>query len=432
MKTNIIRRVLIVLCSLLALIYLLFKFVPLNSNNNLQKVLFESYLNSLEKNNEQNLQQQRQNEELSKKLEDIASNLLQKQEERIIDLEKNRMRLEKELVGLKTPPSDATLREKLAFIYPYDASKKFPAYIWQSWKFGLNDAKFDDRFKAGERAWNDKNPGFVHEVFNDDTARTMIHHLYKSIPEIIEIYEFLPTPVLKMDFFRYLMLLAKGGTYADIDTYPLQAIPNWIPENVSPNEVGIIVGIEADADSPDWKQYYSRRVQLGQWVIQSKPGHPILREIIAQTVEKAKKAKSSSSSELSATMTHLEVMKFSGSGAWTDVIFSYFNDYVLSGIYTKVTWKDFTGLSIPKLVSDVLVLPITSFSPGIDSMGSQNEDHPLAFVRHYFEMTWKPTVIDPKAKAGSGAGAAGGAVAADDLSKQKDKQKGEVQKKGLW
>ncbi|GMM32934.1 alpha-1,6-mannosyltransferase [Saccharomycopsis crataegensis] len=390
MKATVMRRVLVVIFTLISLVVLLIKFVPINSNNNLQKVLFESYLSSLQRNNEQTLQQQKQNEELSKKLEDIASNLLRKQEERINELEMDRKSLERKLVCNSNPPEDASLREKLAFIYPYDSTRKFPAYVWQCWKYGLNDDRFDTKFKDGETAWAVRNPGFVHELFNDDTSTAMVHHLYKGIPEIIEAYSSLPSIILKMDFFRYLILLARGGVYADIDTHPLQAVPNWIPENVSPNEVGMIVGIEADADDSSWKKVYARRLQFGQWVIQAKPGHPILREIVVQITQKTlDKKKKDGKTFLDPVNTNLDIMRWTGAGMWTDVIFTYFNDYVLSGIYTKVTWKDFINLEVPKLVSDVLVLPITSFSPGIGTMGSKDEDDPLAFVRHYFECNWK-------------------------------------------
>ena len=88
----------------------------------------------------------------------------------------------------------------------------------------------------------------------------------------------------KNGFFRYLILFAKGGVYADIDTFPIQPIPNWIPENVSPLDIGLIVGVESDSNSPNWRSESVRRLQLGQFVMQSKPGHPILREIIAQIV----------------------------------------------------------------------------------------------------------------------------------------------------
>ena len=39
----------------------------------------------------------------------------------------------------------------------------------------------------------------------------------------------------------------------------------------------------------------------------------------------------------------------------------------------------------PKKVGDVVVLPITSFSPGIGHSGAKDDDDPMAFVKHEFE-----------------------------------------------
>ena len=47
--------------------------------------------------------------------------------------------------------------------------------------------------------------------------------------------------------------------------------------------------------------------------------------------------------------------------------------------------QNFTGMKAPKKVGDVIVLPITSFSPGIKTMNAGDEDDPMAFVKHNFE-----------------------------------------------
>ncbi|KAH3667293.1 hypothetical protein OGAPHI_002942 [Ogataea philodendri] len=326
--------------------------------------------------------------ELARKLNDLTEKLLVEQDTRLKKLENDRAKLEKQLNELRRPNQEATLRERLAYMFPYDQNRKFPAYIWQSWKYGLNDASFGPKYKEGEEQWALKNPGFVHELFNDDTSNAIIHYLYMHIPEVIKAYELLPHIILKMDFFRYLMLFAKGGVYADVDTLPLQPIPNWIPENVDPWEIGLIVGIQSDPDTPDWRQYYARRLQFANWVIQAKPGHPVLREIIASITEETLRRNKEGALEFDSS-NELSIMDWTGAGVWTDGIFKYFNDYMLSGIFSKVTWKDFTKLDVPKLVSDVLVLPITCFSPGLGKMGSQDADHPLAFVKHYFEHLYR-------------------------------------------
>lgn len=336
-------------------------------------------------------------DELLNKIEKLNKKYFAKQEERLTKLEKLNKQLLQEIKSLKTPNPRSSIREKLIYLYPYDHQAKFPAYIWQTWKHGLNDERFDEKYRQGESQWAWKNPGFVHELFNDDTAHTMVRYLYQQIPEIIEVYESLPEVILRMDFFRYLVLFAKGGVYADIDTYPLQPIPNWTPENVSPNEIGMTIAVDADSNSPDWKQESARRLQFGQFVIQSKPGHPILREIIAQIVEttRRRQAKLLDNESLkltgSSNQRSLTISQWTGSALWTDVVLKYLNDYIQSGIFQTITWKDFHELEIPKLVSDILVLPVKSFASDVEIAKDGKIEDPLAFVKHYAAKIWKTT-----------------------------------------
>lgn len=336
---------------------------------------------------------QSKEDEFLLKLEKIHKKLLAKQDERLVMLEKQNVLLVKELNSLKRPPADSSLRDKLVHLYPYDRSVKFPAYIWQTWKHGLNDERFEEKFRQGETEWAWKNPGFVHELFNDDTANAMIHHLYVSIPEVVRAYDLLPEVILKMDFFRYLILFARGGVYADIDTVPLQPIPNWIPENVAPKELGMIVSIDVDSTASNWKDLHWRRLQFGQFILQTKPGHPILREIIAQITEYTLQKKDSQQLKLegSPQQKSLELQKWTGSGRWTDVILTYFNDYMQSSIYSKITWKEFHKLEMPKLVSDVLVLPVSSFASELAIPKDGKIEDPLAFAKHYAGKIWKTT-----------------------------------------
>ena len=46
-----------------------------------------------------------------------------------------------------------------------------------------------------------RNPGFVHELFNDNTSYATVKHLYNFMPEVIEAYEALPEVVLRKDSF---------------------------------------------------------------------------------------------------------------------------------------------------------------------------------------------------------------------------------------
>ncbi|CCE86889.1 Piso0_005407 [Millerozyma farinosa CBS 7064] len=344
-----------------------------------------------------NENEKKQDEFLSK-LEQLNNKMMAEQARRLDRLEEINADLLRQVKVLKNSSPGLTLRDKLIYLHPYESSVRFPAYIWQSWKHGLNDDRFGELYREGERQWAAKNPGFAHEIFNDDTAFAVIKHLYISVPEVVEAYELLPEVILKMDFFRYLILYAKGGTYADIDTFPLQPIPNWIPENVTPDELGMIIGVESDSNSRNWREELVRRLQFGQFIIQAKPGHPILREMIARITENTLKLKSRPEDipdDLKLTGTtnekSLKILKWTGSGLWTDVIFNYFNNYIQSSIYQKISWKDFHDVKIPKLVSDVLVLPKSSFASDLEvSKDGKIEDN-LAFAKHYASKLWKNT-----------------------------------------
>lgn len=278
--------------------------------------------------------------------------------------------------------------DKLAYAYPYDVDTKFPAYIWQTWKQKADDANF--QFKEQMASWRDEHPGFVHEVITDDVAVYLLRLLYASIPEVLEAYNAMPMPVIKADFFRYLILYARGGIYSDIDTWAIQSAIKWIPEQIPRDTVGLVIGIEADPDRPDWAEWYSRRIQFCQWTIQSKSGHPVLRDVISRITKVALDMKRSGKL---LNFKDKDVVELSGPAIWTDTIMDYFNDdryFNMKMSKGKIDFHNFTGMEVGKRVGDVVVLPITSFSPGVGQMGAKEPDDPMAFVKHDFEGTWKP------------------------------------------
>ncbi|KAK4145043.1 glycosyltransferase [Dichotomopilus funicola] len=284
--------------------------------------------------------------------------------------------------------SRMTLYDKLEYHFPYDVETKFPAYIWQTWKWTPAHGEF--QFRDQEATWTDQHPGFVHEVITDQVAVHLIRLLYASVPEVLEAYDALPLPVLKADFFRYLILLARGGIYSDIDTYAIRSALEWIPSSVPREAVGLVIGIEADPDRPDWKDWYSRRIQFCQWTIQAKPGHPVLRQVVSRITNQTLTRKREGSLK---GLNNKSVIEFTGPALWTDIVFEYFNDpryFDMTQSSGLIDWKNFTGMENSRRVGDVVVLPITSFSPGVEQMGSKDYDDPMAFVKHDFEGTWKP------------------------------------------
>ena len=67
---------------------------------------------------------------------------------------------------LKSAEDFESLRDHLAYLYPYEgpSATKFPAYVWQTWKFTPAQGDFDERFRITEASWTEKHPDYVHEV----------------------------------------------------------------------------------------------------------------------------------------------------------------------------------------------------------------------------------------------------------------------------
>ncbi|EJS43060.1 hoc1p [Saccharomyces arboricola H-6] len=322
--------------------------------------------------------------DLVQHFESLAQEIRNQQEIQAKQFDKQRKILEKKIQDLKQTPPEATLRERIAFTFPYNSHAKFPAFIWQTWS-----DESPERVRDIKGMWESKNPGFAHEVLTHDVINALVHHYFSSIPEILETYETLPSIILKIDFFKYLILLVHGGVYADIDTFPVQPIPNWIPEELSPSDIGLIIGVEEDAQRADWRTKFIRRLQFGTWIIQAKPGHPILREIISQIIETTLQRKKDD--QLNVNLRNdLNIMSWTGSGLWTDTIFTYFNDFMRSGVSEKVTWTLFHNLKHPKLLSDVLVFPKFSFNCP-NEIANDDPYKKLYFITHLASQFWKNT-----------------------------------------
>ncbi|CUM65008.1 uncharacterized protein PRCAT00002627001 [Priceomyces carsonii] len=298
-------------------------------------------------------------------------------------------------------PKQASVREQLAFHFPYDILQPFQKNIWQTWKVSLDHKEFPLKYKNFQSSWSEKNPDYVHHILSDSECHEFVNQAYSTVPDVAEAYNIMPKSILKADFFRYLVLFARGGVYSDIDTVDLKLIDTWVSLNEmlfgKPNIAGLVVGIEADPDRPDWAQYYARRIQFCQWTIQAKKGHPMLRELITKITELTLWRKK----ELKLTSVlgkdeGGDVMNWTGPGIWTDYLFQYMNSLLQSEDDSKskeddqvITWKVFTGMEMPIAIEDVLILPITSFSPDVGHMGSKGSNDPMAYVLHRFLGGWK-------------------------------------------
>jgi alpha 1,6-mannosyltransferase len=208
-----------------------------------------------------------------------------------------------------------------------------------------------------------------------------VHSNFSSQPSIIKFWDQLSLPVIKADFLRYLVMLAVGGVYSDIDTSCLLHPDRWIPIDLGAKTVNAIIGIEYDDIT---YKMFVRPVSFCQWTLMAKPGHPIYETAVQRVMgnlDFLARRKRVALSEL--TLDKMEVLEATGPGMISDVVIQVLRDQG-----QNVTWEAFHDQKEPKLFGDVLILPINGFA------ASQKHSHagdPLygeKYVQHHFGRSW--------------------------------------------
>lgn len=331
-------------------------------------------------------------------------------------LEKDEGFMQSDYAGLKQEPDVRDrISRLLAQNFPYHVNKPFPRLIWQTWKDALYvNGGVDQDKRIWADNWRNNNPSYKYELVTDSMAERIVYLHYRNVPQVIEAFAALPHMILKADFFRYLVLYALGGVYSDVDTYTLKSIDTWFQTITDSDEFGLevakkerkpyglLVGIEADSiGRADWAQWYARRMQICQWTIMSKPGHPILRNTIAAIVEDTLRMKKAGI--LAQGRIDTNVLNFTGPARWTDETVRYLSCVRCADPNHRFRHNDINAKALakfeqslyhlhrPKQIEDVVFLPTTSFSPGFGSL-SGDSSHPLAFVFHNFVGSWRGSV----------------------------------------
>lgn len=163
-----------------------------------------------------------------------------------------------------------------------------PKIIHQTWK--TKNLPVD--FAKYSSTWKNLYPEWDYKLYDDNDCLSIVE---KYFPQYLDTYLNLPSPVMKADMFRYMILYQFGGLYADIDAEALKPIDNLISKDDS-----MIVGVEIDFDNlafskfnPLYKNYYKKHnipKQYVQYVFLSEPKNPILYQILEYIKEKSHKS----------------------------------------------------------------------------------------------------------------------------------------------
>lgn len=106
-----------------------------------------------------------------------------------------------------------------------------------------------------------RNPEYVYEFYDDDRILSFLREHFDK--EVLEQYERLNIGAAKADFFRYAVMLKKGGVYLDVDS----AITTKLDLFIRPEDVAII--------SKEHNQG-----MFVQWALIYAPGHPFMQRTL--------------------------------------------------------------------------------------------------------------------------------------------------------
>jgi hypothetical protein len=103
------------------------------------------------------------------------------------------------------------------------AGGPIPRRLWQTY----SSQKPPQEGMEAYWSWHELNPGLQTIIHDDAQAHECIKHLYGD--EVSRIYAAFPLNVMRSDFWRYAILYAFGGIYADIDVQALRPLNMWLP-----------------------------------------------------------------------------------------------------------------------------------------------------------------------------------------------------------
>ncbi|TAQ86204.1 hypothetical protein B7494_g5470 [Chlorociboria aeruginascens] len=261
--------------------------------------------------------------------------------------------------------------------------KEFPRKHWQTWKTSITNIE-DEMLIGAIKSWRELNPDIRYETLSDMAQETYVRNAYAKRPNVVETFLAIQDPIVRADFVRYLILLADGGVYSDVDTKALKPISKWLTPKQQ-EEVGFVLGVEIDEPGVMWADWADNFV-FCQSTMMSKPGHPIL-EILVWNILRTitEKADEQNTSISKIKFSFQDVLRISGPKAFSDAVFTYLT--TASG--TNVDRGNFTGLTSPRQVGDVLVLPVNAFVPGQPHSNSGAVTDATALVQHLGMGSWR-------------------------------------------
>ncbi|EFE41207.1 hypothetical protein TRV_04073 [Trichophyton verrucosum HKI 0517] len=258
-----------------------------------------------------------------------------------------------------------------------------PSKIWQTAKHANLSSEYADM----SNTWIVKNPTFRHELLTDESSDDYVRSRYPG-SDIVALYTSLKIPILRADMLRYLILLAEGGIWADLDTTCEQPVSNWLPSEISSSnsiiKAGLVVGLEPDAD-------HGGKKILTNAVLAAQPGSKHIKAVVDDVVHQLldiAKQKGVGPEGITLEMIS-DVVEVTGRKKMTAKIIESLSKTLNKEIKDGDLVKN--GSNEPQCLDDIIILPVPAFA-------SYNNPTPQGrvLVTHHHAGTWKSAAEDAK------------------------------------
>ena len=246
--------------------------------------------------------------------------------------------------------------------------------------------------KAGARqsalrsSWSEQNPGWTVRSYSDTQAAAFVA---TEFPEHFGAYRQLGTPVARADLFRVLVLLRRGGVYADADTAcaaPLDGLLRLSDTLVAGWENSFASAAQADA------RHYVRTRQLLNWALAAAPGHPALQAAAAAIVAAAPSFAAAPAQAEDPRGYQAFVLSRTGPGVLTDELLAWYSGrFNGSGGISSLDPNAEGGPAPAASVWTLRLLPRVALGthPRPGSADGVSQLAPGVVVSHAFRGSWK-------------------------------------------
>ncbi|KAK3648922.1 hypothetical protein LTR56_003794 [Elasticomyces elasticus] len=221
------------------------------------------------------------------------------------------------------------------------------------------------------------NSGCRYELFTDEPARAYVKHKYAERTDIIQLFDNMQEPVLRADYIKNLTLQRRASPGRD-----------WKPADYR-DRTKLFVGIEYDARHEGIRGDFDLTVQLCQWTLASRPGNSALRHVVDRVTQALQDYSVDNPTMVVDQEKGGEIMHLIRPRIFTKAIIEAKGKQIVR----EIVDEDIMNLTGPKLIGDVLVMPINAFGTGQLHSGSGPRGNADQLISHHFVgfQTWKPS-----------------------------------------